>query len=156
MRQSEPFRQGFETSAAWFYLRSRSRRRSSGTGTTTSADKFFPSALTTSASRSANHAPRGSICLKAGKEGEPLLCPACQEKLLALSGNLLFFSLIKEGMYSGVITLSEAALSWRSLHPYLQSSLAPYCNNPCSIFSWQAMQCFAHGTASSLFCCSSS
>ncbi len=26
-------------------------------------------------------------------------------------------------------------------------------NKPCSIFSWQAMQCFAHGTASSRFCC---
>jgi hypothetical protein len=31
-----------------------------------------------------------------------------------------------------------------------------HCSNPCSIFSWQAMQCFAHGTASSRFCCNSS
>ena len=29
-------------------------------------------------------------------------------------------------------------------------------SNPCSIFSWQLMQCFAQGTASSRFCCISS
>lgn len=28
--------------------------------------------------------------------------------------------------------------------------------SPCSIFSWQPMQCFAHGTASRRFCCISS
>lgn len=29
-------------------------------------------------------------------------------------------------------------------------------SSPCSIFSWQVMQCLAQGTASSRFCCSSS
>jgi hypothetical protein len=33
--------------------------------------------------------------------------------------------------------------------------LDPY-SSPCSIFSWHAMQCLAHGTASSRFCCISS
>ena len=29
-------------------------------------------------------------------------------------------------------------------------------SRPCSIFSWQVMQCFAQGTASRRFCCNSS
>ena len=56
------FARGLESSAAWLYPRSRSRSRCSGTGTTTSAASLSPSAFTTSASRSANYLPSGSIC----------------------------------------------------------------------------------------------
>src|SRR5258708_2688802 len=56
------FASGLERSAAWLYPRSRSRWRCSGTGTTTSAVSAAPSVFTNSVSRSANQAPRGSIC----------------------------------------------------------------------------------------------
>jgi len=62
-----------------------SRSRCSGTGTTTSAAIALPSAFTISASRSANHAPSGSICSNFSSKNRPHHRVFVQRKLRALA-----------------------------------------------------------------------
>jgi hypothetical protein len=68
-----------------------------------------------------------------------------------------FCFLIKEEMHPGVIEHSQRSLGGTNTQR-LDHKVFParHWSSPCSIFSWQAIQCFAHGTASSRFCCSSS